>query len=133
LLRLLRQAGKRIATAGGDFTRYCYVESADPLFGPPMLSVDARSSSTIGHRHAENEFLRFALHESLDERTGLPALLVLLLPQTSAHWPKLPAIVTSGAFAGSPWVLVGADGFATEPAGEGLPPAWATACPPAMA
>jgi ribosomal protein S12 methylthiotransferase len=27
---------------------------------------------------------------------------------------------------------VGADGFATEPAGEGLPPAWATACPPAM-
>jgi hypothetical protein len=47
LLRVLRQAGKRIATVilitGGDFTRYCYVESADPLFGPPMLSIDARA------------------------------------------------------------------------------------------
>jgi hypothetical protein len=63
LLRLLRQAGKRIATVilitGGDFTRYCYVESADPLFGPPMLSVDARSSSTNGTDTAFASFIHF--------------------------------------------------------------------------
>jgi hypothetical protein len=46
LLRLLRQYGKRtgivILITGGDFTRYCYVESADPLSGPPILPIDPR-------------------------------------------------------------------------------------------
>src|ERR1044071_4189543 len=63
LFRLLRQAGTRIANVilitGGDFTRYCYVESADPLFGPPMLSVDARSSSTNGTDTAFASFIHF--------------------------------------------------------------------------
>lgn len=60
LLRLLRQAGKRIATVilatGGDFTRYCYVERADPLFGPPMLSIDSRSELVT---NSETEFASF--------------------------------------------------------------------------
>ncbi len=46
LLRLLRRHAKRtrqvLLIPGGDFTRYCYAETADPLFGPPMLPVDAR-------------------------------------------------------------------------------------------
>ena len=48
-----------ILITGGDFTRYCYVESADPLFGPPMLSVDARSSSTNGTDTAFASFIHF--------------------------------------------------------------------------
>ncbi len=40
-VRLARQYAGKIAKAvlitGGDFTRYCYVELADPLFGPPFL------------------------------------------------------------------------------------------------
>jgi hypothetical protein len=47
LLRLLGQFAKRIANVilitGGDFTRYCYVEMADPLFGPPILPVESRT------------------------------------------------------------------------------------------
>jgi hypothetical protein len=39
--RLAAQHGGRIGPVvlitGGDFTRYCYVELADPLFGPPFL------------------------------------------------------------------------------------------------
>lgn len=46
LLRLLRRYPKRtrqvLLIPGGDFTRYCYAETADPLFGPPMLPADAR-------------------------------------------------------------------------------------------
>jgi hypothetical protein len=46
LLRLMRQFAKRtrqvVLIPGGDFTRYCYAETADPLFGPPLLPVDAR-------------------------------------------------------------------------------------------
>ena len=46
LLRLLRQFAKPtrqvLLITGGDFTRYCYGETADPLFGPPMLPVDPR-------------------------------------------------------------------------------------------
>lgn len=60
LFQLLRQAGKRIANVilitGGDFTRYCYVESADPLFGPPMLASDARSKQAAG---SDTEFASF--------------------------------------------------------------------------
>ena len=60
LFRLLRQAGKRIANVvlitGGDFTRYCYVESADPLFGPPMLASDARSKEAA---ISDTEFASF--------------------------------------------------------------------------
>jgi hypothetical protein len=60
LFRLLRQAGGRIANVilitGGDFTRYCYVESADPLFGPPMLTSDARSKQAAV---SDTEFASF--------------------------------------------------------------------------
>jgi hypothetical protein len=63
LLRLLRQAGKRIANVilitGGDFTRYCYVESADPLFGPPMLGSDARAKPGRGGETELASFLHF--------------------------------------------------------------------------
>lgn len=40
-VRLARQYANKLAKVvlitGGDFTRYCYVEQADPLFGPPFL------------------------------------------------------------------------------------------------
>ncbi len=46
MLRLLRQFANRIAQVilitGGDFTRFCYVETADPLFGTPMLHSEGR-------------------------------------------------------------------------------------------
>lgn len=45
-IRLARQHGDRIERVvlitGGDFTRYCYLEQADPMFGSPMLPQDAR-------------------------------------------------------------------------------------------
>jgi hypothetical protein len=45
LTRILNQHGRKIhriiLATGGDFTRYCYTEKADPLFGPPMLPYDA--------------------------------------------------------------------------------------------
>lgn len=60
LLRLLRQFAKRtehvILITGGDFTRYCYVEGADPLFGPPILPVDARFRPAAD---TETEFANF--------------------------------------------------------------------------
>jgi hypothetical protein len=63
LLRVLRQAGKRAANVilitGGDFTRYCYVESADPLFGPPMLASDARSKQAAASDTELASFLHF--------------------------------------------------------------------------
>jgi hypothetical protein len=60
LLRLLRQFAGRtehvILITGGDFTRYCYVEAADPLFGPPILPVDARFRPAAD---TEAEFVNF--------------------------------------------------------------------------
>lgn len=42
LLRVLCDFGDRVShvilVPGGDFTRFCYVGYADPLFGPPMLT-----------------------------------------------------------------------------------------------
>jgi hypothetical protein len=60
LLGLLRRFAKRteqvILITGGDFTRYCYVETADPLFGPPILPVDPRFRPATD---AETEFANF--------------------------------------------------------------------------
>jgi len=60
LLGLLQLFAKRteqvILITGGDFTRYCYVETADPLFGPPILPVDPRFKPATD---AETEFANF--------------------------------------------------------------------------
>jgi hypothetical protein len=37
--------------AGGDFTRFCYTETADPLFGPSMLSIAASKADANTQRH----------------------------------------------------------------------------------
>jgi hypothetical protein len=43
LVRLLRSFERRIAVVivinGGEFTRYCFTEQADPVFGPPSLPL----------------------------------------------------------------------------------------------
>jgi len=63
LLRLSGQLGKRIANVvlitGGDFTRYCYVETADPLFGPPILPADSRAKRETDPATEFANFLHF--------------------------------------------------------------------------
>jgi hypothetical protein len=64
LLRLSGQFAKRIANVvlitGGDFTRYCYVETADPLFGPPILPVESRLKRVTEPDTEFANFLHFA-------------------------------------------------------------------------
>lgn len=81
LLRLLRQFPGRIAAivllTGGDFTRYCYTQTADQLFGPPLLPVAAAETHADAQRHFA-DLLHF---------TGLwSSLCVALAAQTGARF-----------------------------------------------
>lgn len=57
LLRLLQQCSDRVAwivlLSGGDFTRFCYTGTADPLFGSPLLPV-AASETDATQKHFAN-------------------------------------------------------------------------------